>query len=488
MRSALLAFVGVPTILLVVAACRSILVNESNDVSLATAYSRGQSESGIQRESVLSVGAAAGCRLAHCALNFSSFCAKRSCRACYLCSPWWMGSSNGSRSSAATAALKKPRHTPSNVPVDSAAPTAPCPHARLEAPTLLVVLRGEPFRDPTSLRWLVPGVAAGRPVQQAEDGGQVRRSDLTAANDKLLASERANADASHVLRPELLRLQTAALASVRDNILEVAARIGYAARVVAVVHHRNYAVQQKLLALVRVYLGCAARVVWAPRQVTQLLSTLGVLEAALSASRPPAALLLLRYDLVLLRPLSLPAPSHLPAALLVPTLNYRGTEHEKADDVLHLVPRCRLEDFLRWLALNAHYDMMHHMCQRNLAARLSPVHGMVSGKDYKSSFVLTRNLPPYNSTAVQKPPTDDRLEEATLNITHPCEEPPNEAVRAAEAWGRMSAAQREEVSWAGGAPFELAPAPLGDGDSVSRLWREPTQRIGACLWSSGAVV
>ena len=67
MRSALLAFVGVPTILLVVAACRSILVNESNDISLATAYSRGQSESGIQRESVLSVGAAAGCRLAHCA-------------------------------------------------------------------------------------------------------------------------------------------------------------------------------------------------------------------------------------------------------------------------------------------------------------------------------------------------------------------------------------------------------------------------------------
>jgi len=127
------------------------------------------------------------------------------------------------------------------------------------------------------------------------------------------------------------------------QLVDVAARLGYATRVLAVVHHRSHEVQQRLLDLVREQLGCAARVVWAPRQVTQLLSTLGVLEAALTASPPVwSALLLLRYDVVLSQPLPLPPPSRLAAALIVPTLYYHGTPREKPDDLLHLVP---------WLAL-----------------------------------------------------------------------------------------------------------------------------------------
>jgi hypothetical protein len=224
-RWALLALFGVPAILLVgmvgTPTGRSIIVHLDSNINVATAYSRGQGESGISRESVQSVGATAGCRLAYCPLNYSSNCAQRQCSACRLCSPWWPASSNGSRSS--IAAVR--RRVPSSLPVDSAAPPAPCPHNSVhahaphtDAPTLLVVLRGEPFRAPEQLsRWTVPA-AAGRPVELAADGGQVRRSDLSAANTKLLQSERADASASHVLRPDLLRLQTAALASVRAKV------------------------------------------------------------------------------------------------------------------------------------------------------------------------------------------------------------------------------------------------------------------------------
>ena len=101
----------------------------------------------------------------------------------------------------------------------------------------------------------------------------------------------------------------------------------------------------------------------------------------MAASSPDAwsALLLVRHDSLFTLPLPLPPPTQLGHAIHVPVVFRRwkgvnGNAHG-VHDHLHLIPHCRLEDFLRWLARNAQYDSMHGLCLQE--PKLSPVRSLL---------------------------------------------------------------------------------------------------------------
>ena len=281
-------------------------------------------ESGLQHKHVIWEGNETGCRLAFCALSFGTACAQLGCRSCHLCAPWWtVNNELGSANASAHVHARPARHHDRD--------------GRTAVPHVLVVLRGEPFRNRGSR------YSTGH------------RSGLVKGNQELLRNEQRTVNVT--LDPTLVEHQAVGLRSLGGALLAPLQRLGYTLQLVAVVHHRSPFVQQQLSDLIRAHVCTAVHTVWAPRRQTQILSLLEVLEAALAVA-PAAtwdAVLVARYDLIFFGAFPLPPPASLAASIRVAFL----MAHASPNDFVQLVPRCRLEDFMLWLAEHGQYDALH---------------------------------------------------------------------------------------------------------------------------------